>query len=346
MSAKQQLAENRPQTMLLRSPPTRQDMYPAPKDLLNGKGQNYPHSMVVRRRGRSVIVAREDFVRLLLCSSMIDGVWPLDLDIFGLFIHVKCELPHNIFSAPHEDSVGIAYSKKKLRYRTMRGMFSFRSPFSTTVVLSSLTLLLWNNNSMIRPCASFQQMAALRGPLLVQQQQQSSIQVLGVHRRWPLLMGSSDDQEDDDAVPSPPAATAPPSTNSRVGTTGTSNSSNRPARSSSLDPLFTAVTKMDATTATAKTISIPLWGDLILDQSLFVLLPITAFAVLGILTSILILINSTDDFATAIQDMRAAASAINVDDDGNEPLCRGLCTNPNNVEGLRQYMMGISGNGK
>jgi hypothetical protein len=167
-------------------------------------------------------------------------------------------------------------------------------------------------------------------------------------------MGSSasstkpDDQEDDDAVPSPPAAAAAaPPTNSRVGTTGTSNSSNRPpARSSSLDPLFTAVTKMDAKTVTAKTISIPLWGDLILDQSLFVLLPITAFAVIGILTSIFILINSTDDFATAIQDMRTAASAINVDDDGNELLCRGLCTNPNNVEGLRQYMMGISGNGK
>jgi hypothetical protein len=245
--------------------------------------------------------------------------------------------------------------KISLLYRTMRGMFSFRSP-CTAVVLSSLTLLLWNSNSMIRPCDSFQT-AAPRGPLLLVVQQRQSSNQVGVHRRWPLLMGSSassakpDDQEDDDAVPSTPAAAAPtPTTNSRgVGTTGTSNSSNRPARSSSsssLDPLFTAVTKMDAKTVTAKTISIPLWGDLILDQSLFVLLPITAFAVIGILTSIFILINSTDDFATAIQDMRTAASAISVDDDGNEPLCRGLCTNPNNVEGLRQYMMGITGNGK
>jgi hypothetical protein len=214
---------------------------------------------------------------------------------------------------------------------------------------------------MIRPCDSFQTVAP-RGPsLLVQEQrQQSSNQVVhwppnssagSTTRCWPLLkMGSStsstkpDDQEDDDVVvPSSPSAAAAPTTNSpRVGTSNSNSSYNRRSSSSTLDPLFTAVTKMDATMATAKTISIPFWGDLMLDQSLFVLLPITAFAVIGILTSIFILINSTDDFATAIQDMRSAASATtNVDD---EQLCRGLCTNPNNVEGLRQYMMGITGN--
>jgi hypothetical protein len=109
--------------------------------------------------------------------------------------------------------------------------------------------------------------------------------------------------------------------------------------SSSLDPLFTAVTKMDVTTATAKTIPLPLWGDLILDRSLFYLLPIAAFGLIGLITSIIVLLNSTDDFATAIAETRSAAAAI------DDESCRGLCSNPNNVEGLRQYMMGISGQG-
>lgn len=104
---------------------------------------------------------------------------------------------------------------------------------------------------------------------------------------------------------------------------------------------------MDATTATAKTIPLPLWGDLILDRSLFYLLPVAAFGLIGLVASIIVLFNSTDDFATAITDARttasAAAAAAVSDDDSS--LCRGLCSNPNNVEGLRQYMMGISGQG-
>lgn len=107
-----------------------------------------------------------------------------------------------------------------------------------------------------------------------------------------------------------------------------------------LDPLFKAVTRSGPLADAAKTVQVPLFGELSLDQSLFILLPIVAFAILGIITSIVVLINSTDEFATAIQNQQVSASASAVD----PSTCRGLCSNNNNdVDSLRQYMMGISG---
>lgn len=104
-----------------------------------------------------------------------------------------------------------------------------------------------------------------------------------------------------------------------------------------IDPLFKAVTRMDESTANAKTMQIPFWGELILDKSLFVLLPIGLFAILGIVSSVFVLLNSTDEFATAIQDQAAAASSTDL-----TSTCRGLCSD-DNIDSLRQYMMGISG---
>jgi len=108
-----------------------------------------------------------------------------------------------------------------------------------------------------------------------------------------------------------------------------------------LDPLFVAVTRMDEETAKADSVQIPLWGDLILDKSLFVLLPLAAFGIGGVLLSLFVLFNSGDQFVGALQENAILqstpppASMQNAGDSG----CRGLCSSQEqDLEGLREYM--------
>jgi hypothetical protein len=115
---------------------------------------------------------------------------------------------------------------------------------------------------------------------------------------------------------------------------------------SQLDPLFVAVTKMDPQTQRADTISIPIWGELILDRSLFVLLPIGLFALGGILLSIYIFINSSDTFMNAIVEasmkQSIPTSTSSMIENGND--CRGLCSSQTqDLEGLRIFMNRIGG---
>jgi hypothetical protein len=104
-----------------------------------------------------------------------------------------------------------------------------------------------------------------------------------------------------------------------------------------LDPLFKAVTRMDEETANAKSIPVPLWGELILDRSLFVLLPVAAFGIGGFLLSIYVAMNSGDAFSNAFVDgdlARVVQESTPV-----ENACRGLCSSQeDDLEGLRNFM--------
>ena len=110
-----------------------------------------------------------------------------------------------------------------------------------------------------------------------------------------------------------------------------------------LDPLFLAVTKMDPQMARAKSVTIPIWGELILDRSLFVLLPIAVFAIGGAILSFYVLINSGDAFVDAIvqnslQSVPTSSSTI------DEAGCRGLCSSQaQDLDGLRDYMQRLGG---
>jgi hypothetical protein len=107
-----------------------------------------------------------------------------------------------------------------------------------------------------------------------------------------------------------------------------------------LDPLFLAVTKMDPQTQNAERISLPIWGELILDRSLFVFLPIALFALGGIFLSFYVLINSSDTFVNAIIDtsmkQSIPTSSSSLPDSDS---CRGLCSSQaQDLEGLSSYM--------
>jgi hypothetical protein len=112
-----------------------------------------------------------------------------------------------------------------------------------------------------------------------------------------------------------------------------------------LDPLFLAVTKMDPQTQNAERISVPIWGELILDRSLFLFLPIAMFALGGIVLSLYVLANSSDTFVDAIietatkQSIPTSTSAVPDSDS-----CRGLCSSQSqDLEGLRTYMNRLGG---
>jgi hypothetical protein len=104
-----------------------------------------------------------------------------------------------------------------------------------------------------------------------------------------------------------------------------------------LDPLFKAVTRMDEETANAKSISLPLWGELILDRSLFVLLPVAAFGIGGFSLSIYVAMNSGDAFTNAFVESDLAG--LVQQSTPAENACRGLCSSQEeDLEGLRAFM--------
>ena len=129
-----------------------------------------------------------------------------------------------------------------------------------------------------------------------------------------------------------------------------SNSTPGPSSSSSaasprqLDPLFLAVTKMDPQTQRAERMSVPMWGELVLDRSLFVFLPIAIFALGGILLSLYVLLNSSDTFVNAIIDAATKQSIPTSSSFPDSDSCRGLCSSQSqDLEGLRSYMNRLGG---
>jgi len=103
---------------------------------------------------------------------------------------------------------------------------------------------------------------------------------------------------------------------------------------------------MDEDTARADTVQVPLWGELILDKSLFVLLPLAAFAIGGVLLSLYVLANSGDEFVAALQEnaVLQSASAPGAASVAGEEGCRGLCSSQaQDLEGLKAYMSGLPG---
>lgn len=111
-----------------------------------------------------------------------------------------------------------------------------------------------------------------------------------------------------------------------------------------LDPLLASLTRVDPqANVNAPKKNLPLLGEVTLDQNLFVLLPVAAFAVLGFVSFLLVALNSQDALVNAINEWND--SVINPPPpapiDPNE--CRGLCSSQQeDLEGLRSFMEGIS----
>jgi hypothetical protein len=118
------------------------------------------------------------------------------------------------------------------------------------------------------------------------------------------------------------------------------------SQSKRLDPLLASLTRMDDETRNAKRISVPIWGELILDRSLMLLLPVGAFAILGLGTSIFVAINAKDAIIDTLLDATTdqvyLKGVSSPDYDPN--ICRGLCSSQqDDLEALGSYMKSISG---
>jgi hypothetical protein len=108
-----------------------------------------------------------------------------------------------------------------------------------------------------------------------------------------------------------------------------------------MDPLVRSLTRMDEATKNAPTRQIPIFGEVVLDRSLYLLVPTVIFAVLGFVLSIAVIMNSGDAIvsnlastATTTTDTSSTSTTTPRSDD-----CRGICSSQEqDLEGLRNFM--------
>jgi hypothetical protein len=112
-----------------------------------------------------------------------------------------------------------------------------------------------------------------------------------------------------------------------------------------MDPLVASLTRSDsAPDQDAPILKVPLLGEVTLDKTLFVLLPVVAFAVLGGLASIYVAANSGDAVSQAWDAYETAISSPAGSKLVDPNVCRGLCSDQDrDLQGLANYMNNIAG---
>ena len=139
---------------------------------------------------------------------------------------------------------------------------------------------------------------------------------------------SKEDEEPPQAAAAPPAPRSPP-----------------PPPQKRLDPMMATLTRMDPQAASTKTANLPFIGEIDVDKSLVVLIPVTVIAIGGFILSIFVAFNSQDQIMDQINQVtdsvtKQAVQQANQQYDPNE--CRGLCSNQQqDLDGLRGFMEGL-----
>ena len=114
------------------------------------------------------------------------------------------------------------------------------------------------------------------------------------------------------------------------------------SRTRPLDPLVASLTRMDEETLQAKRTNIPIWGELILDKSLMIFIPVTLFAVIGFGMSFYVALNSQDAIVDALLDATSPEYLRGVVEPVSDGSCRGLCgSQQGDLEALRRFMSGL-----
>ena len=114
------------------------------------------------------------------------------------------------------------------------------------------------------------------------------------------------------------------------------------SRTRPLDPLVASLTRMDEETLQAKRTNIPIWGELILDKSLMIFIPVTLFAVIGFGMSFYVALNSQDAIVDALLDASSPEYLRGVVEPVSDGSCRGLCgSQQGDLEALRGFMSGL-----
>lgn len=114
-----------------------------------------------------------------------------------------------------------------------------------------------------------------------------------------------------------------------------------------LDPLVASVTRNDdPESSNARVVNAPLLGEIPLDGSIVVLVPAAVIAVVGLLMSVGVALNSQDAIVSSLNELSetAAATAVAktnvVPEDG---VCRGICSSQDDdLDGLRAFMTSLS----
>lgn len=107
-----------------------------------------------------------------------------------------------------------------------------------------------------------------------------------------------------------------------------------------VDPLIASLTRNDRAPGDAPKTSLPLLGEIELDQSLFIILPVAAFAFFGFAASFYVAINSGDAFVEAAQSINDSLTTPKALPDPN--VCRGLCSSQEqDLAGLKVFMDGL-----
>lgn len=140
-----------------------------------------------------------------------------------------------------------------------------------------------------------------------------------------VLRSSNDDSGETGYTPPPPPPPSPP-----------------PVPQKRLDPLMASLTRMDPETANGPTRNIPIFGEVPVDGSLVVLVPAAVIAFLGVILSIVVAVNSSDEIVNSLSNVvddisQTASTKTNMVYD--ESVCRGLCSSQSDdLEGLRKFM--------
>ncbi len=109
-----------------------------------------------------------------------------------------------------------------------------------------------------------------------------------------------------------------------------------------LDPLMATLTRMDPETVRGPTRNVPLFGEVAVDGGLVVLVPAAVIAILGLLMSIVVAVNSSDQLVSALSSVaddiaQTATQKTNMVYD--ESVCRGICSSQEtDLQGLATFM--------
>ncbi len=118
-----------------------------------------------------------------------------------------------------------------------------------------------------------------------------------------------------------------------------------PVPTKRLDPLMASLTRMDPETARGPTRNIPIFGEVPVDGSLVVLVPVALIGFLGFILSIVITVQSSDlivDSLNRVVEDIAITANENTNKIYDENVCRGLCSSQEqDLDGLKSFMEGL-----
>mmetsp|Transcript_9143 Transcript_9143/g.11437 ORF Transcript_9143/g.11437 Transcript_9143/m.11437 type:complete len:276 (+) Transcript_9143:75-902(+) len=110
-----------------------------------------------------------------------------------------------------------------------------------------------------------------------------------------------------------------------------------------LDPLVASLTRMDEEMMNTPTTKVPLLGEIPLDGSIVVLLPVALIAVVGFVMSINIAFNSKDAIVEKMDEINNVLSAPPVKKAPETEGCRGLCSDQEEqLDSMRNFMNSLA----